>query len=140
MADLLREGRRATASQGGVAPPQVPRPENHQGQASTMQGHGRTLPLAQSSFSSGLGRNRNLANGPQDFTDEASGVENLNNSGTRVFQVLRGKVDDEKETFDDLYKPGPRSANKQLIIKSTKERLNKLKDEYMKSHQTLHAM
>ena len=109
MADLLREGRRAAASQGGVTPPQVPRPENHQGQASTVQGHGRTLPLAQSSFSSGLGRNRNLANGPQDFTEEASGVENLNNSGTRVFQVLRGKVDDEKETFDDLYKPGPRS-------------------------------
>ena len=106
MADLLREGRRAAASQGGVAPPQVPRPENHQGQASTMQGHGCTLPLAQSSFSSGLGRNRNLANGPQDFTDEASGVENLNNSGTRVFQVLRGKVDDEGLMISTNQGPG----------------------------------
>ena len=56
-----------------------------------------------------------------------------------VFQELRGKVDDEKENFANTYSTQHSTSIQQLIIKSTRERLMKLKNEYMHSHQTLLA-
>ena len=139
LADLLREhmGRAADNSRG-TAPPRDPRPENQRGQGSPMPRHGHPVPPAPGGLSSARGRRQNLANEPQDAAEEVGGTENLNRSGTRVFQELKGKVDYEMETFENLWlQAGLRPTNRHLFLKSTKESLIKLKKEYMKSYQQL---
>ena len=137
LADLLRE-ERAADNQRGAAPPPTQRPGNQQGQAPPMHRHGRSVPPARGSSSSAPGQPPNLANGPPGGTDEAGGTDNLTQRGTRVFQELKGKVDDEMDTFESLYnQTGLRPSNKHLFLKSTKESLAKLKKEYVKSYQDL---
>ena len=124
MVDLLREEGRVP-DQVGAAQPQAPRPEDQAGQASTMQGHGRSVPP-------------NQATEPQASTEETSGAEYMSQRGNRVFDELKSKINGKMETFENLYhQVGLRPANRQLLIKTAKEGLKKIKKEYLKSYEDL---
>ena len=124
MVDLLREEGRVP-DQVGAAQPQAPRPEDQAGQASTMQGHGRSVPP-------------NQATEPQASTEETSGAEYMSQRGNRVFDELKSKINGKLETFENLYhQVGLRPTNRQLLIKTTQEGLKKMKKEYLKSYEDL---